>query len=321
MFKLRSIAARLILAISVTVAVACGILGTFSIFQQHSLTRLALERELKLQYDSVTAAIDYEGRTALAVSSVIAALPPVGEAISSGNREALETHLEGALKALKAQGIPLITFETPPALAFFRVHQPKVFGDDISGRRSTVVEATRTGKQIVGVERGRDSLGIFGMTPIMRDGKSVANVDVGATFGKEFVDRAKQRFGIDLAVHALEGQSFKTLSSTFGDEVVSTPDELKSVYDGATLHRDAVLAGHPAALYVGPIKDYAGHPIAVLEIVKDTTAYEAAASGAQRTLLFGTLAILVGAALVAFLLGRGMSRPLAAITAVMIPTS
>jgi len=265
----------------------------------------------------VTAAIDYEGRTALAVSSVIAALPPVGEAVGSGNREGLSALLDGPMTALKAQGIPLITFETPPALAFFRVHQPKIFGDDISGRRRTVVEANRTGKQIVGVERGRDALSIFGMTPIMRDGKSLANVDVGAAFGKEFVDRARQRFGIDLAVHALDGQSFKTLSTTFGDQVVATQDELKSVFEGVPLHRDAVLGGHPAALYVGPIKDYAGQPIGILEIVKDTTAYEAAASSAQRTLLFGTLAILAGAALLAFLLGRGMSRPLVAITAVM----
>ena len=79
MFKIRSIAVRLILAISLTVAVACGILGTFSIAQQRALTQLALDQQLKLQYDSVIAAIDYEGRAALAVSSVIAALPPVAE--------------------------------------------------------------------------------------------------------------------------------------------------------------------------------------------------------------------------------------------------
>ncbi|MGA7805797.1 methyl-accepting chemotaxis protein [Bradyrhizobium sp.] len=317
MFKLRSIAARLILAISVTVAVACGILGTFSIFQQRSLTQLALDRELKLQYDSVIAAVDYEGRTALAVSSAIAALPPVGDAISRGDRDALGALLLATHTALKAQGIPLISFQTPPAVTFYRVHAPKVFGDDVSARRATVVKALATGQPIVGVEAGRESLGIFGITPIVRDGKSLANVDIGAAFGKEFVDRAKQRFGIDLAVHALDGQNLKKLSSTFGDEVVATQEELRSVYSGAPLHRDAVLAGHSAALYVGPIKDYAGKPIAVLEIVKDTTAYEAAASSAQRTLLFGTLAILVGAALVAFLLGRGMSRPLVAITAVM----
>jgi methyl-accepting chemotaxis protein len=317
MFKLRSISARLILAISLTVAAACAILGTFSILQQRALMRLALEQQLKLQYDSVIAAVDYEGRATLAVSSTIAALPPVGDAIAKGDREALATLLGGAMEALKAQGIPLITFQVPPALSFYRVHAPKVFGDDVSGRRNTVVEAIKTGTQIVGVEPGRESLGIFGMTPIRRDGKSVANVDVGAAFGKEFVDRAKKRFGIDLAVHWFADGSFKKLSSTFGDEVAATPDELKRAFDGQALLRDAAFNGHPAALYVGQIRNYAGQPIAVLEVVKDTTEYEAAAASSQAHLIFGTLAILAGAALLAFLLGRGLSRPLKAITAVM----
>src|ERR1700730_5428992 len=180
MFKLRSIGVRLILAISLTVAVACAILGTFSMMQQRALTRLALEQQLKLQYDSVIAALDYEGRTALAVSATIAALPPVGDAIAKGDRDGLGAWLGGAMKALTAQGIPLISFQTPPALTFFRVHSPKTFGDDVSARRITVVEAIKSGKPIVGVEPGRESLGIFGMTPIMRDGKTLANVGVGA---------------------------------------------------------------------------------------------------------------------------------------------
>src|SRR5450432_2461597 len=120
MFKLRSISARLILTISLTVAVVCGIFGTFSVVQQRSLTRLALDQQLKLQYDSVMATLDYEGRAALAVSAVIANLPPVGEAIVKGDRDALGALPNGAMKALKAQGIPLVTFQTPPAIAFYR---------------------------------------------------------------------------------------------------------------------------------------------------------------------------------------------------------
>jgi methyl-accepting chemotaxis protein len=317
MFKLRSIAARLILVISLTVAVACAILGTFSIIQQRALMQLALDQQLKLQYDSVIAAIDYEGRATLAVSAVVAGLPPVADAIAKGDRGELAALLAGPMKALTAQGIPLITFQTPPALVFYRVHAPKVFGDDISARRNTVVEATRTGKPIVGVEPGREALGIFGMTPIVRDGKTLANVDVGAAFGKEFVDRAKKRFGIDLAVHSFDGKEFKKLSATFGDTVVASQDELKSVFDGAALHRDTTFDGHPAALYIGQIRNYAGQPVAVLEVIKDTTEYEAVAASSQRHLIFGTVAILAAAVLLAFLLGRGLSRPLRAITAVM----
>jgi methyl-accepting chemotaxis protein len=99
MFKLRSIAARLILTISLTVAVACGILGTFSVLQQRSLTKLALDQQLKLQYESVIAAIDYEGRAGLAVSAVVASLPPVKEAIIKGDRDGLVGLLGGAQAA------------------------------------------------------------------------------------------------------------------------------------------------------------------------------------------------------------------------------
>ncbi len=318
MFQLRSISARLILAISLTVMAACAVLGTFSILQQRSLMRLALEHQLKLQYDSIIASIDYEGRAALAVSTVFASLKPVGDLIVNGDRDGFYAFLGDAEKALKEQGIPLITVEQlPGATVFGRVHNQKVFGDDISNRRKTVVDALRTGKQIAGVEPGHDALSIFGMTPIKRDGKILANVDVGAVFGKEFVDRAKTRFGIDIAVHSYDGTTFKRLSSTFGQEVVASNDELKSAINGTPVHRDAELAGHPAALYVGQIKNYIGEPVGVVELIKDTTAYEAATASAQRNLIYATLAILVLAVLVALLIGRGISRPLTAITAVM----
>ncbi len=313
MFKLRSISARLILTISLTVAVACGVLGTFSIIQQRSLTSLALDQQLKLQYDSVMAALDYEGRAALAVSAVIANLPPVADAVAKGEREPLMALLQAPLAAIKPQGMPLISFQTPPATNFFRVHEPKIFGEDISARRKTVVESNTTGKPIVGVEPGRDSLGVFGMTPIMRDGKIIGVVDIGVSFGKPFVDNAKRRFGVD----RFDGKAFTGIASTLGDGSAVTQDELKSVFDGGALRRDATFNGHPVALYLGQIRNYAGQPVAVIELVKDTTEYEAAAASSQRSLILGTVAILAGAAMLAFLLGRGLSRPLAAITSVM----
>src|SRR5579871_3658815 len=318
MFQLRSIAARLILAISLTVAAACGILGTFSVIQERALMRLALDQQLKLQYDSVIATLEYEGRAGMAVSAVIANLPPVADAIAKGNRDALEPLLKAPFEAIKAQGIPLISFHTPPATAFWRVHDPKHFGEDISARRNTVVESNATGKPIVGVEPGRDSLSIFAMTPIMRDGKSIAVADIGVSFNKQFVDSVKQRFGVDLAVHRVDAEKgFINIGSTFAEKSLASPQELRSAFDGGTFRRDTELNGHPAALYLGQIKNYAGKPVAVIELVKDTTEYEVASASSQRTLILGTAAILIVAAVLAFLLGRGMSRPLTAITAVM----
>jgi len=151
----------------------------------------------------------------------------------------------------------------------------------------------------------------------MREGKSVAIVDIGVSFGKEFVGRAKERFGVELAVHSFDGKGFVRLASTLGDSVVATPDEMKGALDGTPLRRDATFGGHPAALYLGQIKNYAGQPIAVLEVIKDTTDYEAAKASAQQVLILGIVAILAVAIALALLLGRSVSRPLVDITAAM----
>ncbi len=256
-------AARLILAISLTVAAACGVLGTFSILQQRSLMRLALEQQFKLQYDSVIAAIDYEGRAALAVSAVIAALPPVGDAIAKGDRDGAGGAARGPDEGAERAGHPADHVPSPAGDVVLPGSRAARFSATMSpARRNTVVEAIKTGKPIVGVEPGRRGARDFrhDADPARRQEPS-ANTDVGAAFGKEFVDRAKKRFGIDLAVHSFDGKEFKRLSSTFGDTVVATPEELKGVFNGAALHRDASFDGHPAALYVGQIRNYAGQPV------------------------------------------------------------
>jgi methyl-accepting chemotaxis protein len=223
MFTFRTISARLILAISLIIAVTCGVLGTFSIVQQRSLLRLALDQQLRLQFDSIISAIDYEGRTARAVGGVIAALPPVVDGVAKGDRTALLALLRDPANGLKAQGIPRFGIIAPPATIFLRPLDPDSHGDDISARRPTVVLANQTGKAVVGVEMGPEALATYATAPVMRDGKSLAVIDIGVAFGKEFVDRARERFGVDLAVHSYDGTSFRTLASTFGDTGVAIP--------------------------------------------------------------------------------------------------
>ncbi|HEX3991660.1 MAG TPA: cache domain-containing protein, partial [Acetobacteraceae bacterium] len=317
MFTFRTISARLVLAISLIIAVTCGVLGTFSILQQRSLLQLALDQQLRLQFDSVASAIDYEGRAARAVGGVIAALPPVADGIAKGDRAALLALLRDPGNSLKAQGIPRFGIIVPPATIFLRPLAPDSPGGDISARRPTVVLANQTGKPFAGVEMGPEALATYATTPVMRDGKSLAVIDIGVAFGKEFVDRIRQRFGIDLAVHSFDGTSFHTLASTFGDAGVATPQELKAALDGAELRRDATFGGHPAAVWLGRVRNYGGQPVAVLELIKDTTQYQAVSAAALRNLLLATAIILGCGISLALLIGRSLSRPLSAITATM----
>ncbi len=317
MSAFRSISARMVLAISLIVGLTCLVLGGFSIVQQRSLTRLALDRQLRLEYDSVAASIDYEGRAALAVASVIAALPPVEAAVAGGDRDALVALLGGAATALRAQGIPRFGIVEPPAINFVRILEPGRHGDDMSARRPTVVLANQQGAAIVSVETGPDALATYASAPILRDGKSIAVIDIGVAFGKDFVDRASKRFGVDLAVLGFDGAAFKVLASTFGDLAAATPDELRRAFDGAVVRRDTVLGGHPAALWLGSIRNGAGKPVGVLEVVKDTTEFEAASADARRDLILATIGILAAGFVLALPLGRSLSRPVVAITATM----
>ena len=316
--QLRSISARLVLAILLTVAAACATLTAFSVVQQRSLTRLALDQQLKVQYESVIAAFDYEGRAEQVAGAVLASLPAAGDVLAKGDRDGLYALLNGPHAALKAYGFPLFTIQTPPAVAFGRVHDQKSFGDDVSGRRKSVVFANTTGTPVVGVELARTGLSILAPTPVMRGGKSLATFDIGTELGKDFVERIKKRLGVDIAIHApSEGNAFQTMSSTYAAKTSATPEQLKSALDGASVRNEAEIDGHPAAILLGRIKDYSGAPVAVLELAKDTTEYAAAEAAALRNLLIGAAVILLLAGLGAFVLGRGLSRPITALTGTM----
>src|SRR5712672_3237057 len=318
MLKIRSISARVVMAITLSVAAACATLAAFSIIQQQSLTRLALEQELQVQYQSVIAAIDYEGRVAMAATGVIAGLPPLAEAIAKGDRDGVVALLAGSHAALKAQGFPLMTMFSPPATGFVRLHDPKAFGDDASARRKTVVTANTKGTPIVGVENARGgALAVFAMTPVMRDGKSLAAVDIGMDFGKAFADRIKQRLGVDIAIHSFDGQKFATAASTFAEQTAASSEDLQSAFAGTAVNRESEIGGRPVAVRLGLIRNYAGEPFAVLELVRDTTQYQAARTNALRSLVLAAAVILLLAGLGAFLLGRGLSRPVAALTETM----
>jgi methyl-accepting chemotaxis protein len=292
-------------------------LAAFSILQQESLTRLALDQELKVQYESVIAAFDYEGRTAMAVGGAIAALPQVVDAVSRGDRNSLLTILGASQAALKSQGINYLSVTLPPATIFLRVHDPKKFGDDISTRRKTIVTANTDGVTVAGVERALDALGVFAITPVVRNGKSDFVLDVGMQLGQDFVDRIKKRMGVDVAVHVFDGTTFSTPAATFAEKSTASAEEVKGVFSGATLRHDATIGGRPVAAYLGQIKNYSGEPVAVLEIVKDTTLYQAAKSAALRNLMLGAAVTLLIGGLIALFLGRGLSRPVIALTATM----
>ena len=86
--------------------------------------------------------------------------------LADRNRDGLAAQFVPEFAELKKQyGIQQFQFHLAPATAFFRVHQPAKFDDDLSSFRKTVVETNTTLKPAVGLEGGVGGIGIRGVVP------------------------------------------------------------------------------------------------------------------------------------------------------------
>jgi len=310
MLKIQSISARLVVSIALIAAAGCAVVGGLAISKQTEITNLALDREMGVQYQSVIASFDAEGRTASAVASVLATLPAVEDATAAEDRDAFAKVLSRAQVVAQAQGVGTWSITKPPGVTVFRVHNQKSFGDDVTQRRRTVADLYRNHVMVTGIEPGIGNLGIYSVSPITKDGALVGAFDVGITFGAQFVDRIKARFGVDLAVHENEAGTFKTLGSSIAGTTLATPDEMKRAFGGATILRRTVMADRPVAMYLGQLKNFAGEPVAVVELVKDISTFVDSETSTRWYLIGATSAVVLAAILIALFVARTMSKPI-----------
>jgi methyl-accepting chemotaxis protein len=316
---LNSVAARLIAVIALIVVAVSGGLAVFFLSQQARLADLALDREMQAEYESVTAAIDYERKTVLALSSYIAALPAVRQAYAAQDRDALAAALTDGLKAIdRTLGYDKMTFFNAPATGFLRLHDHKAFGDDASSRRKMVVVANETRTLQSGIEPGRDALSIFATVPVTsQDGKHIGAFDTGLSMGKTFIQTIKSRFNVDIAIHLRDGQAFNTIVSSLPGNTLGSAADFQVAITGTPVIRRAALGGAPVAVYYGQVKNFSGAPIAAVEIVKNIADMQTIVDDTRVYAIAVTLAVLVAAVLIAFFLALGLSRPIVRITQAM----
>ena len=201
------------------------------------------------------------------------------------------------MKALKAQGIPLITFRAAAGDGPSTVSMRRRSSATTSpARRNTVVEAIKTGKPIVGVEPGRESLAIFGMTPIMRDGKSAGQcrrrrrLRQGIRRSRQKALRRRPR-GAFVRRQGLQ-EAVLDLRRRGGRHAGRAEERVRRRSRCAATPRSTAI---PPRSISGRSRITPASRSALLELIKDTTEYEAAAASSQRNLILGTLAILAGA--------------------------
>ncbi len=316
MRKLWSVSARIMIAISLVAAASCAGLAAFGLWRQNTAVDLALHRELQSDYANMIGAMESDTRAVQAVANTVANVPELKPMIRAQDRAGINALLDKTLKDIKPLGIELITIQIPPGIALTRVHNPKAFGDDVTARRKMIVQSFATKKPIGGVEAGRDVLNIFGATPIMDGETLLGTVDVGAPFGETFVNSMKSRFGVDVAIHQINDDKIQTLASTVKGATVA-PATLKRALAGESIFLTSTLDGQPTATTFGPLKNFSGQPVAVVEIIRNTKDYEELASNSAKWLAAGAVAAVLIAILIAAWVGRGLARPIVALEGAM----
>ena len=290
MRKLWSVSARIMIAISLVAAASCAGLAAFGLWRQNTAVDLALHRELQSDYANMIGAMESDTRAVQAVADTVANMPELKPMIRAQDRAGINALLDKTLKDLKPLGIELITIQIPPGIALTRVHNPKAFG--------------------------RDVLNIFGATPIIDGETLLGTVDVGAPFGETFVNSMKARFGVDVAIHQINDDKTRTLASTVKG-ATAAPATLKRALAGESIFLMGTLDGQPTATTFGPLKNFSGQPVAVVEIIRNTKEYEELASNSAKWLAAGAIAAVLIAGLIAAWVGRGLARPIVALEGAM----
>ena len=287
-----------------------------SLLSMNNMTNVLLKaetRELESYYTQALSQLESEGRVAEMMSALIANIPDVQQGFADGNRDRLAEMLVPSFKVLKESpeyAVRQFQFHLPPATSFLRVHKPQKFGDDLSSFRKTVVKTNSVKKSVRGLEKGVAGLGVRGMVPVFNSGQHIGSLEFGMSFGQPFFDNFKQQTDIDLSLHLFSDGQLKHFAGTI-DEVSHFENKtlnigLKGISEVIHHQVNNREAGH----IVGPIRDFSGKAIGVLEVAMDRSYYAAAiVSQRNEAAIIGVLALLIGV-FFSFVLTRTISKPI-----------
>ncbi|KJS40805.1 MAG: hypothetical protein VR70_05505 [Rhodospirillaceae bacterium BRH_c57] len=296
-----------------------GILVPASLYVMAGIIDRAEQSELENRFAAVSAAIEAETLRAVTLAELVSRIPAVQAAAAAGDRDALGGMFVPGFETLRGTyGIQQFQFHTPQAHTMLRVHRPDKFGDDLSSFRHTVVEANRVKQPVVGLESGREGLGVRGVVPLAGPGGAhIGSIEFGGALKQAFVNRMKAVYGGEFAIYIREEGGFKALGSTTDGWDIATPDVLTAAFDGTRSITRTTQQGVPFATHAGALNDFSGKPVAALVVAMDASAYVAAFN---RAVVIGgvmaVLALVLGVA-VTLWVRRTVAAPIAAMTAAM----
>jgi len=292
-------------------------IGGISWYRQSIATNDALRREVASDLALIETDMAAQEKAASALALTLAAEPEVAELISSNSREEIIARHAAALPAVISQGgLQLITFINANGEAVARIHTPDKFGDDMKGRRKTVVEALSSGSLVAGIEPGRTAVSMFASAPVIKDGQTIGVVDVGTSLANAYFEPLAARIGGEVGVHILVDGKLEEQASTTEATLLSE-DDLKAAFNGETIRRFITSGDSTFVVQAVPFNNHSGAKIGIMEIASDVSSVVDDGKTALWMTAAGTVIVSLLSLLGFFLFARALAGTLGRLTDTM----
>lgn len=292
-------------------------IGGTAWYRQSIATSDALQRELASDLALIETDMAAQRKAASALALTLAAEPEVAALITNNAREEIIARHASALPGLVSDGgLQLMTFISAKGEAVARIHTPEKFGDDMTGRRKTVVEALSSGKLVAGIEPGRAAVSMFASAPVVRDGQTVGVVDVGTSLTNAYFEPLAQRIGGAVAVHILVDGKLEKQAST-SDSALLSPDDLKAAFDGEEIQREVTSDKTTFVVRAVPFNNFSGTKIGILEIASDVSSIVNDGRTALWMTIIGTAVVSLLSLLGFFFFARSLAGTIGRLTGTM----
>ena len=234
------------------------------------------KKKLSDYYQAFSDQVKDRENSALSLAYQVAKSPIVQEAFARKDTRALIDLLLPSYEVLKDKfDVKKFHFHTKPATSFLRLHRIYQAGEAMASFRHTITKVEETGQGIAGLERGTTGFGVRGVVPVFYQDEFIGTFEIGYSVERPFLDSLKRRYDMDLAllipIHGTDG--FYTLTASSASLQISSDEICGRVF---RTQNPEILISPPAAtglaLFLGPLKDFYGKSIGVVEISVDRSA-------------------------------------------------
>lgn len=272
--------------------------GTLALFVvsyrfQDSLIHVNEATRLRNQYRFFLNDIEVKRDMAMSLAWAVARNPEVAEAFARRDRQRLLTLLMPVYDTLHTDyGVKQFHFHVPPAASFLRLHAPEQYGDELESYRFTINKARTTGRGVGGIEKGVFGFGIRSVVPVFYREAQVGTVEIGLSLEQPLLEEFKRHFGADLLLYMVDDAQAPVppvYAATMDRGLLSAEFFGRVRGSGEEILVSGRLGERNMASIAGPVRDFSGRIVAVVEISVDRRPTLALLKR------YGMIALLVGA--------------------------